>query len=202
MNARAAASRGRDAAKLPGDSQLRFPRPVALYRAILVPTDFSPAADLALNEAIRIARHLHVELRILHVLESTRPDWTSSDAPRDHTARSEAERKLDVRLHRAWSGGVSAVPMLEEGAAGLEIGAAACRERADLIVMGCHGWRHRYTLGAVAARVLTTAPCPVLTVHSPRSDGALSASSRTASFSCDGVERALRRSRMPADLRR
>jgi len=187
VNAKAAASRGRDAAKLAGDLH-RFPRPVPLYQAILVPTDFSPAADLALNEAIRIARHLRVELRILHVLESTRPDWTSGDAPRDHTARSEAERKLDVRLHRAWSGGVAAVPMLEEGAVGLEIGAAACRERADLIVMGCHGWRHRYTLGAVAARVLTTAPCPVLTV-SRRTDAALSTSFPTASSSCDGIGR-------------
>jgi len=60
--------------------------------------------------------------------------------------------------------------------------------RADLIVMGCHGWRHRYTLGAVAARVLTTAPCPVLTV-SRRTDAALSTSFPTASSSCDGIGR-------------
>jgi nucleotide-binding universal stress UspA family protein len=39
--------------------------------------------------------------------------------------------------------------------------------KADLIVMGTHGrtGASRILLGSVAARVITTAPCPVMTVR-------------------------------------
>lgn len=47
------------------------------------------------------------------------------------------------------------------------IDAEAIRVAADLIAMGTHGRSglDRLRLGSVAERVLPSAPCPVLTVH-------------------------------------
>jgi nucleotide-binding universal stress UspA family protein len=44
---------------------------------------------------------------------------------------------------------------------------AARSKRADVLVLGTHGRTGlpRFFLGSVAARVLATAPCPVLTVR-------------------------------------
>jgi nucleotide-binding universal stress UspA family protein len=61
--------------------------------------------------------------------------------------------------------------MLLVGAAAHEaIARAAARERADVIVIGTHGRSglERVFVGSVAARVIGTAPCPVLTVRPRR----------------------------------
>jgi len=58
------------------------------------------------------------------------------------------------------------VAVVREGLPADEIVAEARRRRADLIVVGTHGRTglRRFFLGSVAARVVTLARCPVLTV--------------------------------------
>jgi nucleotide-binding universal stress UspA family protein len=83
-------------------------------------------------------------------------------------ARGEAETKLDRLVRSARAGGVRATSLVLSGVATHDsIVAAARRVRADLIVIATHGRTglSALLLGSVAARVIATAPCPVLTVR-------------------------------------
>ena len=143
-----------------------------LYQTILMATDFSPTSADALEEALRMARELGCELKILHVYELPAPlalpyATASLYEGLDREARSGAERKLARLIDSAKNRGVAATPLLRQGFPDVEIVGAAERERADLIILGTHGRRgaSRLLLGSVAARVVATAACPVLTVR-------------------------------------
>ena len=70
-------------------------------------------------------------------------------------------------MAQARKNGVRAKGLLLEGIPHDRIVRAARSTRADLIVLGTHGRTGlgRVFLGSVAARVVTLAPCPVLTVR-------------------------------------
>jgi nucleotide-binding universal stress UspA family protein len=57
--------------------------------------------------------------------------------------------------------------LLLEGVPHERIARAARSKKADMVVMGTHGRTGfaKLVLGSVASRVLTVAPCPVLTVR-------------------------------------
>jgi nucleotide-binding universal stress UspA family protein len=79
-----------------------------------------------------------------------------------------AQRQLRALVTRAKAAGVRASGLLvETGMPHEQIVRVARRKRADMIVMGTHGRSGltRLLLGSVAARVIATAKCPVLTVH-------------------------------------
>jgi nucleotide-binding universal stress UspA family protein len=62
---------------------------------------------------------------------------------------------------------VRATGLIMEGSPYEVIARAARSRRADVLVLGTHGRTglSRFFLGSVAARVLASAPCPVLTVR-------------------------------------
>ena len=86
----------------------------------------------------------------------------------DRELREATERRLRPLVEHARKEGVEARALILTGFADEAIIEAAKREGADLIVMGTHGRRGaaRLFLGSVAARVISTAPCPVMTVRS------------------------------------
>ncbi|HYV42998.1 MAG TPA: universal stress protein, partial [Thermoanaerobaculia bacterium] len=67
----------------------------------------------------------------------------------------------------ARSVGVGATPLLLTGTPYEEITEAAEDLDCDLVIMGTHGRTgvSRFFLGSVASRVVSTAPCPVMTIH-------------------------------------
>jgi nucleotide-binding universal stress UspA family protein len=81
--------------------------------------------------------------------------------------RKSVQRKLDALVARARKAGVRARALLLEGAAHERIARAAKARRVDLIVMGTHGRSGlaRLFIGSVASRVVSAAPCPVMTVR-------------------------------------
>jgi nucleotide-binding universal stress UspA family protein len=81
--------------------------------------------------------------------------------------RADAQRQLDRVVAKAKKSGVRAKGLLLEGVAHDRIVRAARSTRADLIVLGTHGRTGlgRVFLGSVAARVVTLATCPVMTVR-------------------------------------
>ena len=87
----------------------------------------------------------------------------------DQKLREGVERKLRPLVERARKEGVEAQGLLLTGFADEAIIEAANQQGVDLIVMGTHGRRGpaRLFLGSVASRVISTAPCPVMTVRSP-----------------------------------
>ena len=79
----------------------------------------------------------------------------------------DAQRRLGRLVAQARKNGVRAKGLLLAGIPHDRIVRAARSTRADLIVLGTHGRTGlgRLFLGSVAARVVTLAPCPVLTVR-------------------------------------
>jgi nucleotide-binding universal stress UspA family protein len=70
-------------------------------------------------------------------------------------------------VEKARQQGLAAEPLVLRGVPYAAIAEAARSVGADLVVLGTHGRTgvQRLLLGSVAAKVISTAPCPVLTVR-------------------------------------
>jgi len=139
-------------------------------RKILVPTDFSPYSDQAVDYAAIVAKAFKAKIVLMHVTEPF--PYTTTDALilveygrvldkitqslLDNLSKSLTVKGLAVKTHS-----VSGVPYRE-------IVEKAAREKADMIIMGTHGRRgvDHFLLGSVAEKVIRLAGCPVLTVRS------------------------------------
>ena len=140
---------------------------------ILHPTDFSETAQAAEAQALGLARALGAELVILHVaaegmLYGETP-FGRAELRRLYEAQREwADRMIEARVAAARAAGVTARGLVCPGAPADVIVRTAEAESAAMIVMGTHGRGTvaRFLVGSVAARVVATATCPVLTVRS------------------------------------
>ena len=144
-----------------------------MFQRILVATDFSPASTPAFEQSVKMAKREGALLLIGHAYQE--PGLVElSHAPArvyeewDQKLREGVERKLRPLVEYARKEGVEAEGLVLTGFADEAIIEAAKQRRADLIVMGTHGRRGaaRLFLGSVASRVISTAPCPVMTVRS------------------------------------
>ena len=142
-------------------------------RIILHPSDFSPASARARAKAVELAWQNGARLVVAHVLHPVVPAATEgflssgTYAAIAEAGRRDAQRRLDVMVARARTGGVRAESLLLEGLPAEQIARAARSKRADLVVLGTHGRSGlpRLVLGSVAERVIGLARCPVLTVR-------------------------------------
>jgi|SRR5689334_8337475 len=145
-----------------------------MFSRILVPTDFSPPSDAALEYARILAGKFGATLRILHVVDdpSSASDFVSdgfspSTAEIQGALTAHARKRLEhlmtsvdrLRFHAyvdAVIGKPAAAIIDYAGATGT-----------SLIVMGTHGrtGMAHLLMGSVAEQVVRTAPCPVLTVR-------------------------------------
>jgi nucleotide-binding universal stress UspA family protein len=147
------------------------------FRRILFATDFSPASRAAFRVAVQLARRERGRLVIVHVLPSVVSLGVETYVSArmyeemETSARRWAQKRLDSLVEQARRSRVAARTVLLAGAADEEVSRAAAKERADLIVIGTHGRTglERVFMGSVAARIIGTAPCPVLTVRPRRS---------------------------------
>jgi nucleotide-binding universal stress UspA family protein len=148
---------------------------------ILVPTDFSPNAQLAFERATDLARQLGAGLYVLHVTESS-PMRTAIQANVFVPGSTDASLKANVlellgsRLSEFVAGRQPGDPLLEQaimsGEPVEQILEVARSIHADLIVLGMRGtsWREKMQtalFGSVAERVLRQSPCPVVVVRPP-----------------------------------
>ena len=146
---------------------------MARIRRIVHPTDFSSASLPAFRKAVALAKENKATLIIVHVLP-TLPmvaDAYMAASAYDEMLRAQrrqAEKAMDRLVKRARAAGVRASGhIVDFGAVSDAIVRFAKRQRADLIVMGTHGHGvlAKILLGSVAERVISRAPCPVMTVR-------------------------------------
>lgn len=139
-------------------------------RTILVPVDFNDTSHHALAYAQELARMFGAQLHVLHVLEDAfalpaGTEGTLSAFPRlAREAEDDARERLAALVTARLPDTVVTVVI---GAPAAAIIAHAERLQASMIVMGTHGQSANPPgdLGSVAAQVVRTAPCPVLTVR-------------------------------------
>ncbi len=142
------------------------------YRNILVPVDFSDCSLEALEYAIQVAKGFDAALLILHVLEpvSFGLDFTLRQVEERHQMRLRREAWLNEVQTACTSQGLKAEHTLIGGTPVDSILTHTHHHVYDLIVMGTHGRRGitHFVCGSVAEALVRRAPCPVLTVKSPK----------------------------------
>jgi nucleotide-binding universal stress UspA family protein len=162
-----------------------------LYTHILVPTDFSPAANHALEYALEEAMQHQARLTLLHVLHNhpTTEVYYIRDAPQGgtgyagefgarlpsfpphapETVRRDYYEEARVQLY-------DLVPSTFPGTWEVQVTAGHPADAivrtaeeldVDLIIMATHGRTGvpHIVLGSVAEKVVRHAPCPVLTIR-------------------------------------
>jgi nucleotide-binding universal stress UspA family protein len=143
---------------------------------ILVPTDGSPGADLAVDLAIEFATATGAALRVLSVVESGALGF-GDDGAGDDEASTGAASVVEAATERARAAGVDDVAgSVAHGRVYREIRGYAVDEGVDLVAMGTRGVTDfefdRYLLGGVAAKFVRTSPMPVVTVRATDGDDA------------------------------
>ena len=155
-----------------------------MYKKILVPIDGSPASNLGLNEAIKLAKDQGAKLRLFHLVDEYVAVSSTDGVVLDTGDLLEALRqggKKIIEKAEAMARRNGLTPesvMLESfgGRAADFIVQQAKKWGADLIVLGTHGRRgvKRLVMGSDAEQVIRTTRIPVLLVRSkatPRASG-------------------------------
>lgn len=128
-------------------------------QSIAVATDFSPPANLAVEQAARLAKGWGSTLHILHA-------GKPGDAGALDLARGRLEKQ---RENLSVTPGIDADVVIRTGRASVEIIQLVNEVGADLVVVGEHsqGWLKDRFLGGTALKVLRQARVPVLLVRAP-----------------------------------
>ncbi len=148
-----------------------------MYKRVMVAIDGSKTSNLALKEAIKLAKDQHATLRLIHVVDEM-PAYTAMDEIpyliEDYrkSMRKSGRKVLATAGAKAKAGRVRFDTKLAV-IAGLQsriwevMNKEARRWRADLIVIGTHGRRgfDRFILGSVAEGLIRFSGTPVLVVH-------------------------------------
>lgn len=141
---------------------------------ILVGTDFSPTAAVAVDWAIELARQQGARIELVHAVTvpPSVPEYVSpgalAPAPLfDEEVRRAAQVRLDQEAASLRAKGIEVETFLSLGTPSLVISDRASETSALAIVIGTRGLtglRH-VLLGSTAERLVQKAPCPVLAVH-------------------------------------
>ncbi|MBZ6527283.1 universal stress protein [Aerococcaceae bacterium DSM 111021] len=145
------------------------------YQRILVATDGSEGADLALNKAVAIAKRNNAKLFVLHVLDTRAIQATSSsDIHFREALRTLGDRVMEEAKDYATGQGLTEVETILEMGSPKSIIAEDIpkREGIDLIVMGAKGMGaiERFFMGSVSENVIRHAACDVLVVRPKESE--------------------------------
>lgn len=146
-----------------------------MYRNILVPVDGSHTSEIALQEAVKLAKELNGQLRVVHVVETVNLNLDGEFTnPNDlwDAMRKSGEVILAKAQAAAHEAGIDAeTKLIEIDTLGRRIPEAIAEEAqtwpADVIVIGTHGRRgisHLF-LGSVAEGVVRVATKPVLLIR-------------------------------------
>jgi nucleotide-binding universal stress UspA family protein len=150
-------------------------RGVPMYKAIVVGTDGSERAEVAVKEAFGLAKMTGAKVHAVHAVH---PAATTgfSDIPGTAQAtsaslRDHADHVKTELLARAEREGVSAEVHNPEGDPADALISIAAAVDADLVVIGNRGMAgmKRFVLGSVPNKVSHQCPCSVLIVNTDRS---------------------------------
>ena len=141
-------------------------------KQILVATDFSEPAGVAVNYGRDLARAYDATLHVVHVIENMLafygPDIGFAVADLERNIEAGVRRDLDSTIATRDDDPLKVLAVVKHGSNVAHAITEYARTNAiDLIIVGTHGRGavSRFLMGSVAERVVRTAPCPVLTVR-------------------------------------
>lgn len=127
----------------------------SMSKIIIVPTDFTPIADNALEHAVAVAKTINAKIALLHIVPK-----------KSHV--EEAKTRLSMMLERPElkSLDVEIDPIVRVGTIFEDIGDVAEELGADLILMGTHGMKGlQFITGSRALKVITSSSTPFVVVQ-------------------------------------
>ncbi len=136
-------------------------------KKIVVATDFSSDAELALSYGLSLGREFGAEVLVMHVLPPI-PKSVEPDTPQLPMVLDGIFHQTEQQLLRAVASeaakSVTVTPVVREGQPYREVLDIAEDQHVDLICMGVHGagFGMRALFGSNVDRVLRQSPCPVL----------------------------------------
>lgn len=145
-----------------------------MYQRILVPVDGSSTSNLALQEAIKLAKQMEARLELVHVYEDAIylvDENYFNYEELQKTIHDSGEKVLTAAEATVQAAGIPVetrlIPSNNERIANILVEEAK-RWQAELIVIGTHGHSgfSRLLLGSVAEGVVRIAPIPVLLIRS------------------------------------
>ena len=153
----------------------------ALFKKIVFCTDFSENADLAFTTSKDLAWRYGAKLYIAHVMInfSLSPPIHATYMPIEYDPKfveqvaESAKGSIQERYVDQLNDKQEYEVQLLSGYAATEVLRFAEEKEADLIVMGSHGLTGlaHVLFGSTADRVVRRAPCSVLTIRPPKSQG-------------------------------
>jgi len=149
----------------------RFP---SIPTKILLPIDFSPSSQDALEMAADLAQHFQAELYLVNVIPEF-PTTTIPDLIPEAAFLENARNYAEIHLARCKASlqakGVKSTFSVEVGNDIVgNIMEAVDREHVDMIVISTHGisgW-HPLVFGSIAEKVVKLAQCPLLLLRSAK----------------------------------
>ncbi len=144
-------------------------------KKILVPTDFSELSLNAIDYAIILAKKEQAEINLVHISEEMLIYPISGEAYMlsgnmmlyEDELKKVKKEQLDKIAAQYVSSGVKFNTILRSGRSHPEIVKIVKEEDIDMIVMSTHGVSgvREFIIGSNAVRVISEAPCPVLSVQ-------------------------------------
>jgi nucleotide-binding universal stress UspA family protein len=141
-------------------------------RRILIPTDFSETAELALEHAVKIARILDSEITLLHVVSTFAFRVNLPEVDIDEAQNTKLSGAIGAKLKRIAEEikekeGVKINTMITSGRIREEVVRIADELDIDIIILGTHGVSglREFFMGSNAFRIVSEANCPVLSVQ-------------------------------------
>ncbi|MEA2343894.1 MAG: hypothetical protein QOF63_2063 [Thermoanaerobaculia bacterium] len=141
------------------------------WRRIVIPTDFSTAAEWSFDSAVQLAGATGAELLILHVRSTRTSNPEELRFPADDALYAYAEQheleKLRDHARRRNADVATRLVVQRAPDAGAAICQTATEENADLIVISTHARHHvaHLIIGSTTLNVLSGAPVPVLAIR-------------------------------------
>jgi nucleotide-binding universal stress UspA family protein len=146
---------------------------------ILLPIDFSPSSQAALETAADLALHFHAELFLVNVVPIFATFTSEYAAPQvqfQQEEKTHAEQRLAKARAFLAAKGVKAGSSAEvaNNIAGCIVEVAE-REHVDFVIISTHGlsgW-HPLVFGSVAEKVIKLVQCPLLLLHSVKPESGI-----------------------------
>lgn len=146
-------------------------RNLAIKR-ILIPTDFSETANLALEHAVNMARLLDSEITLLHVVSTFAFRVNLPEMEFDETQEAKLAGVIGSKLNKiaeeiSKKEGIKVSTLISSGRIREEVVRVAEEIYADIIILGTHGVSglREFFMGSNAFRIVSDAACPVLCIQ-------------------------------------
>ena len=137
------------------------------FQRILIPLDFTPKNQVALDIAFELARQNRSSVTLLHAIETIDNVPQNELQPFYARITSRAESELQARLQRFTAAGIRVDTKIRYGRRLVEIIRDAHERKVDLIVMSSHKVdpsAPTTSLGTLSYQVSVLCDCPVLLV--------------------------------------